>query len=115
MVRIAGVNISDDKHIVIAIMSIYGIGKSTAVNICRSVNINICSRISELSDADITNLRSEITKINVEGDLRRIVSMNVKRLIDIGCYRGNRHRRCLPVRGQRTRTNAKTRKSKRNR
>ncbi|WP_338521799.1 30S ribosomal protein S13 [Candidatus Legionella polyplacis] len=115
MVRISGVNISDSKHIMIAIMSIYGVGKSTAVNICRSINVNICSKISELSDSDIANLRSEIAKINVEGDLRRIVSMNIKRLVDIGCYRGNRHRRCLPVRGQRTRTNAKTRKSKRSR
>ncbi len=113
MARIAGVNIPDNKHAVIALTYIYGVGSTTARNICSSVGIDPSVRIAELSEGELDVLRNEVTKITIEGDLRREVSMNIKRLMDLGCYRGLRHRRNLPLRGQRTKTNARTRKGPR--
>ncbi|OGV26779.1 MAG: 30S ribosomal protein S13 [Legionellales bacterium RIFCSPHIGHO2_12_FULL_37_14] len=113
MARIAGVNIPDHKHVVIALTSIYGIGQPTAKRLCDSTKVNPSSKVSQLKEQDLENLRQEVAKLMVEGDLRRTVSMNIKRLMDLGCYRGQRHRRGLPVRGQRTRTNARTRKGRR--
>jgi len=111
--RIAGVNIPDRKHAWVSLMSIYGIGKNSAEIICNKANINSSTKIIDLSEEDIARLRSEVAKFKVEGDLRRSVSMDIKRLMDLGSYRGIRHRRGLPLRGQRTRTNARTRKGKR--
>lgn len=113
MARIAGVNIADHKHIVIALTSIYGIGRSTSKKLCAKFGLDPASKVSQLSEAQLEQLRNEITKMTVEGDLRRAVTMNIKRLMDLGCYRGLRHRRGLPVRGQRTKTNARTRKGRR--
>lgn len=113
MARIAGVNIADHKHVVIALTSIYGIGKPTSLKLCEQVGIAPSTKVSQLSEQELESLRTEIAKITVEGDLRRAVSMNIKRLMDLGCYRGQRHRRGLPVRGQRTKTNARTRKGRR--
>lgn len=113
MARIAGINIPDHKHAVIALTAIYGIGKTRAQGICEAVGVSTASKISELNDEQIESLRSEVAKFTVEGDLRREVSMNIKRLMDLGCYRGIRHRRGLPLRGQRTKTNARTRKGPR--
>lgn len=113
MARIAGVNIPDHKHVVIALTAIYGIGKTTSLKLCKNVNVNPSSKVSQLTDAQLESLRVEIAKITVEGDLRRVVTMNIKRLMDLGCYRGLRHRRGLPLRGQRTKTNARTRKGRR--
>ena len=113
MARIAGVNVPDHKHVVIALTAIYGIGKTTALKLCQAVNIDPSSKVSQLTDAQLESLRTEIVKITVEGDLRRVVTMNIKRLMDLGCYRGLRHRRGLPLRGQRTKTNARTRKGRR--
>lgn len=111
--RIAGVNIPVQKHIVIGLTAIYGVGRSRARHICVSAKVNPQTKGKELSEAELESLRNEIAKIKVEGDLRRDVSMNIKRLVELGSYRGTRHRRGLPVRGQRTRTNARTRKGKR--
>ena len=111
MARIAGVNIADHKHLVIALTSIYGIGKPTALVLCEQLNLDPATKVSQLTDAQLDALRTEIAKI--EGDLRRVVTMNIKRLMDLGCYRGLRHRRGLPLRGQRTKTNARTRKGRR--
>ena len=113
MARIAGVNIPDNKHVVIALTSIYGIGKPTSIKLCEAVKIDPSMKVSQLSEAQLESLRNEISKITVEGDLRRVVTMNIKRLMDLGCYRGLRHRKGLPCRGQRTRTNARTRKGPR--
>lgn len=113
MARIAGVNLPVQKHIVIGLTAIFGIGRSKARAICDQVKINPEKKVKDLSEVDLEALRAEIAKIRVEGDLRREVSMNIKRLIELGAYRGLRHRRGLPVRGQRTRTNARTRKGKR--
>ncbi|MEJ2130226.1 MAG: 30S ribosomal protein S13 [Gammaproteobacteria bacterium] len=113
MARIAGVNIPDNKHAEISLTYIFGIGRSTAKKLCREAGVNPTASIQDLSEADLDALRAEVGKLAVEGDLRREVSMNVKRLMDLGCYRGIRHRRGLPVRGQRTRTNARTRKGPR--
>ncbi len=113
MARIAGVNIADHKHVVIALTSIYGIGKSTSLKLCHQINIDPATKVSALKEEEIEALRQEIAKITVEGDLRRSISMNIKRLMDLGCYRGLRHRRGLPLRGQRTKTNARTRKGRR--
>lgn len=113
MARIAGVNIPDHKHVVIALTAIYGVGKSTSLELCRLVGVLPSTKVSQLTDAQLELFRSEITKMTVEGDLRRMISMNIKRLMDLGCYRGLRHRRGLPVRGQRTKTNARTRKGRR--
>jgi small subunit ribosomal protein S13 len=111
--RIAGVNIPVQKHIVIGLTSIYGIGRNRAQRICSSAKIDPAKKVKDLTDAEFENLRTEVAKLRVEGDLRREISMNIKRLIELGTYRGLRHRRGLPVRGQRTRTNARTRKGKR--
>ncbi len=97
----------------IALTSIYGIGKPTALNLCKQVGIEPSSKVSSLSEEKLESLRTEIGKITVEGDLRRSISMSIKRLMDLGCYRGLRHRRGLPLRGQRTKTNARTRKGRR--
>ena len=113
MARIAGVNVPANKHAVIAIQAIYGIGKTRARKICEAAKIKPDVQVKTLTEAELDALRAEIAKITVEGDLRREVSMNIKRLIDLGCYRGQRHKRGLPVRGQRTRTNARTRKGPR--
>ena len=111
MARIAGVNIPTAKRVPIALTYIHGIGQSTARAICESVGIDQSRRVNELSDAEVLQIREHIDQsLTVEGDLRREVQMNVKRLMDLGCYRGLRHRRNLPVRGQRTHTNARTRK-----
>jgi small subunit ribosomal protein S13 len=113
MARIAGVNIADNKHVVIALTSIYGIGRPTSKKLCQQINVDPATKVSQLTDAQLELLRTEITKMTVEGDLRRAVTMNIKRLMDLGCYRGLRHRRGLPLRGQRTKTNARTRKGRR--
>jgi small subunit ribosomal protein S13 len=113
MARIAGINIPNHQHAEIALTSIYGIGRSRAREICAAANVNYSTKIKDLSEADLDHLREQVSKYTVEGDLRREVSMNIKRLMDLGCYRGVRHRRGLPVRGQRTRTNARTRKGPR--
>jgi small subunit ribosomal protein S13 len=111
--RIAGVNIPVQKHIVIGLTAIYGIGRNRAKTICTSAQINPQKKVKDLTENELETLRTEVAKYRVEGDLRREVSMNIKRLIELGAYRGLRHRRGLPVRGQRTRTNARTRKGKR--
>ena len=113
MARIAGINIPDNKHAVISLTSIFGVGRSTALKLCAAAGVNPGAKISDLAEEDLDALRAEVGKLDVEGDLRRETSMNVKRLMDLGCYRGMRHRRGLPVRGQRTRTNARTRKGPR--
>jgi len=113
MARIAGVNIPDRKHAVIALTSIYGIGRTRAAGICAAAGVAQDAKIQDLTEQQIDALRAEVGKFSVEGDLRREVSMNIKRLMDLGCNRGIRHRRGLPVRGQRTRTNARTRKGPR--
>lgn len=113
MARIAGVNISNHQHTEIALTAIYGIGRSRAQKICDAAGIVRTTKIKDLTDAEMDRLREEVGKITVEGDLRREVTMNIKRLMDLGCYRGMRHRKGLPCRGQRTRTNARTRKGPR--
>jgi len=110
MARIAGVNIPDNKHAVISLTYVFGIGRPTARKICAEVGIAEDTKISALDDGQLDQLRSAVGQSEVEGDLRREISMNIKRLMDLGCYRGLRHRRNLPVRGQRTKTNARTRK-----
>jgi small subunit ribosomal protein S13 len=112
MARIAGVNIPVQKHAVIALTAIYGIGPTRARKICLAAGVNPSTKIKELVESEVEALRRETGKFVLEGDLRREVSMSIKRLMDLGCYRGLRHRRGLPVRGQRTRTNARTRKGK---
>jgi len=113
MARIAGINIPNNQHLEIGLTSIFGIGRSRAREICKSLNIPFSKKVKDLNDDELENLRSEVTRNPIEGDLRREVSMSIKRLMDLGCYRGLRHRRGLPVRGQRTRTNARTRKGPR--
>ncbi len=113
MARIAGVNIPDNKHAVISLTYIYGIGRTTANSICNACGITPSIKIADLSDEQLDNVRGEVAKLTVEGDLRREVSMSIKRLMDLGCFRGLRHRRNLPVRGQRSKTNARTRKGPR--
>lgn len=110
--RIAGVNIPAQKHISIALRSIYGIGPKRALDICDAVNIVPSDKVSELSEEQLELIRTEVAKYTVEGDLRREVSMHIKRKLDLGCYEGIRHRKGLPLRGQRTKTNARTRKGK---
>lgn len=112
MARIVGVDIPNDKRVVISLTYIYGIGLTTAKKICKDANVSEDIRVKNLSEEQITRIRAEISKYKVEGDLRREVAMDIKRLTEIGCYRGLRHRHGLPVRGQRTRTNARTRKGK---
>jgi small subunit ribosomal protein S13 len=113
MARIAGVNIPNHQHAEIALTAIYGIGRTRAQKICDAAGIVRTVKMKDLSDADMDRLRDEVGKFTVEGDLRREVTMNIKRLMDLGCYRGMRHRKGLPSRGQRTRTNARTRKGPR--
>ncbi|WP_367670591.1 30S ribosomal protein S13 [Sodalis-like secondary symbiont of Drepanosiphum platanoidis] len=110
MIRIAGINIPDNKHVIIALRSIYGIGKTRSKKICNHMKLTNHIKISDLSEDQIYNLRDLVSKYIVEGDLRREITLNIKRLIDLNTYRGLRHRRNLPVRGQRTKTNARTRK-----
>jgi small subunit ribosomal protein S13 len=113
MARIAGVNIPDNKHIVVSLRYVYGIGPTIAKQLCEATRINPTVKVNELSEEQLDSLRAEIGKMTVEGDLRRETSMNIKRLMDLGTYRGIRHRRSLPVNGQRTKTNARTRKGPR--
>lgn len=113
MARIAGINIPDNKHAVISLTYVYGIGKTRAKSILAAVGIEESTKIATLTDAQLDTLRDEVAKYTVEGDLRREITLNIKRLMDLGCYRGLRHRRSLPVRGQRTKTNARTRKGPR--
>jgi small subunit ribosomal protein S13 len=113
MARIAGINIPTHKHAGIALTAIYGIGRNTARTICANCGIKPEMKIKDLSDPEIESVRNEVAKYTIEGDLRRTISMNIKRLMDLGSYRGIRHRRGLPLRGQRTRTNARTRKGPR--
>ncbi|WP_019671654.1 30S ribosomal protein S13 [Psychrobacter lutiphocae] len=110
MARIAGVNIPDNKHAVISLTYIFGIGRTTAKQILDAVGIEPTTKIGQLDDTQLDAIRAQIGNYMVEGDLRREVSMNIKRLVDLGCYRGIRHRRNLPVRGQNTKNNARTRK-----
>lgn len=113
MARIAGVNIPNHQHTEIALQAIYGIGRARARAICAAASIKNDAKIKDLSESDMDRLREHVARFAVEGDLRREVSMNIKRLMDLGCYRGQRHRKGLPVRGQRTKTNARTRKGPR--
>ena len=113
MARIAGVNIPDNKHLNIALTYIYGVGSTRALKICNAVGLQPSTKVRELNEGDLDKLRNVIAEYTLEGDLRREVSMNIKRLMDLGTYRGIRHRRGLPVRGQRTQTNARTRKGPR--
>ncbi|HEY5700957.1 MAG TPA: 30S ribosomal protein S13 [Gammaproteobacteria bacterium] len=113
MARIAGVNIPDRKHAWVSLTSIYGVGKTTAYKICDAVGIKHDIQIKDLTEEELDKIRTEVQKYQIEGDLRREISMNIKRLMDLGTYRGIRHRRGLPVRGQRTSTNARTRKGPR--
>ncbi len=113
MARIAGVNIPPQKHVVIGLTAIYGIGRSRAQTLCMGARVSPEKKVKDLTEGELELLRGEIAKVKVEGDLRREVALNIKRLIELGSYRGLRHKRGLPVRGQRTRTNARTRKGKR--
>ena len=113
MARIAGVNVPNQQHTVIGLTAIYGIGRPRAHKICDATGVPATKKVKDLDDSELEKLRDEIGKFIVEGDLRRELSMNIKRLMDLGCYRGLRHRRGLPCRGQRTRTNARTRKGPR--
>lgn len=113
MARIAGINIPPHKHAEIGLTAIYGVGRSTARKICDACGIEYSKKVKDLTDTDLEKIRDQINGMTVEGDLRREVTMSIKRLMDIGCYRGFRHRRGLPLRGQRTRTNARTRKGPR--
>ena len=113
MARIAGINIPDNKHAGISLTYIFGIGRTTAVKICEAVGVDPSEKIQSLPEDKLDAIRSEIAQLTVEGDLRRERNMAIKRLMDLGCYRGIRHRRSLPVHGQRTRTNARTRKGPR--
>ena len=113
MARIAGINIPTNKHIVIGLQSIFGIGQTRSKFICETLKINPSTKVSELTEDQLESIRVAVSKFEVEGDLRREVAMNIKRLRDLGCYRGIRHRKSLPLRGQRTKTNARTRKGPR--
>ena len=113
MARIAGINIPTDKHIVIGLQSIFGIGQTRSKIICETLKLDPSTKVSELTEDQLESIRVTVSKYEVEGDLRREVAMNIKRLRDLGCYRGIRHRKSLPLRGQRTKTNARTRKGPR--
>ena len=113
MARIAGVNLPVQKHVVIGLQAIFGIGRSRSKKICAEAGVDATTKIKDLTEAEVDKIRHEVAKFGVEGDLRREVGISIKRLIDLGTYRGLRHRRGLPVRGQRTRTNARTRKGPR--
>jgi small subunit ribosomal protein S13 len=112
MARIAGVNLPAQKHVWVGLQSIYGIGRTRSKKVCESAGVNSSTKIRDLSEPDVERLRAEVGKFVVEGDLRREIGMAIKRLMDLACYRGLRHRKGLPVRGQRTHTNARTRKGK---
>ena len=113
MARIAGINVSDNKHTVIALQSIYGIGPTRAKKICDDSKIKPSIKIKELTDSEVETLRTQVLKYNIEGDLRREITLNIKRLMDLGTYRGIRHRKGLPLRGQKTKNNSRTRKGPR--
>ena len=113
MARIAGVNIPDNKHTVISLTYIFGVGRTRARAICEQTGIEPTVKVRDLSSEQLDAIRAEVAKVSTEGDLRREINMNIKRLMDLGCYRGIRHRRGLPLRGQRTKTNARTRKGPR--
>jgi|TARA_B100001971_G_scaffold29176_1_gene23530 small subunit ribosomal protein S13 len=113
MARIAGINIPTDKHIVIGLQSIFGIGQTRSKLICETLKLDPSTKVSKLTEEELESIREVVSQYEVEGDLRREVSMNIKRLRDLGCYRGIRHRKSLPLRGQRTKTNARTRKGPR--
>src|SRR2546423_8152188 len=113
MARISGINIPNHQHADIALTAIYGIGRARAQAICAAAGVQASRKIKELTDAELERIREGVSRFTVEGDLRREVQMSIKRLIDLSCYRGSRHRKGLPVRGQRTRTNARTRKGPR--
>jgi len=113
MARIAGVNLPVQKHAWVGLQSIYGIGRTRSKKVCEAAGVNPSTKIRDLTEVDVERLRAAVTKFTVEGDLRREVGMSIKRLMDLSCYRGLRHRRGLPLRGQRTRTNARTRKGPR--
>ena len=113
MARIAGINIPTHKHIVIGLQSIFGIGETRSKQICEALKLDPSTKVSSLTEGELEEIRGAVAKFQVEGDLRREVAMNIKRLRDLGCYRGIRHRKSLPMRGQRTKTNARTRKGPR--
>jgi small subunit ribosomal protein S13 len=113
MARIAGINVPNHQHAEIALTAIYGVGRARAQALCGAAGVERTRKIKDLSDAEMERLREQVTRLTLEGDLRREVSMSIKRLMDLSCYRGLRHRKGLPVRGQRTRTNARTRKGPR--
>ena len=113
MARVGGINIPDNKHIDVSLTHIYGIGRKTAQDICDKLNIKYSIKVSELTEDQLDTIRDELKTFQIEGDLRRDINFNIKRLMDLGCYRGIRHRRSLPLRGQRTKTNARTRKGPR--
>ncbi len=113
MARIAGINIPPNQHAEIGLTAIYGIGRARARAILEAVNVPFTKKVKELTDGELERIRDAIARVPVEGDLRREIQLSIKRLIDLGCYRGVRHRKGLPVRGQRTRTNARTRKGPR--
>lgn len=113
MARIAGVNIPNHQHTLIGLTAVYGIGRTRSRHICVAAGVEPTKKVKDLTDSDLEKLREEVGKFVVEGDLRREVTMSIKRLMDLGCYRGVRHRKGLPLRGQRTRTNARTRKGPR--
>lgn len=110
MARLAGINIPDNKHTEISLTYIYGIGRKTAKDLCEASGVSPTAKVADLTEEDLDKLRAEVGKLQVEGDLRRENQLNIKRLLDLGCYRGIRHRRSLPVRGQTTKNNARTRK-----
>ena len=110
MARLAGINIPDNKHTVISLTYIFGVGRTTAKQLCEASGVSQDAKVQYLTEEELDKLRSEVAKLPVEGDLRRATQLNIKRLLDLGCFRGIRHRRGLPLRGQRTKTNARTRK-----
>ena len=113
MARVGGINIPDNKHVDVSLTHVYGIGRKTAQDICDKLKIKYSKKVSELSEEQLDKIRDELKSFQIEGDLRREVNFNIKRLMDLGCYRGIRHRKGLPLRGQRTKTNARTRKGPR--
>ena len=113
MARVGGINIPDNKHVDVSLTHVYGIGRKTAQDICDKLKIKYSKKVSELSEEQLDQIRDELKNFQIEGDLRREINFNIKRLMDLGCYRGIRHRKGLPLRGQRTKTNARTRKGPR--
>tara|TARA_B100000282_G_C31633581_1_gene445033 strand:+ start:179 stop:535 length:357 start_codon:yes stop_codon:yes gene_type:complete len=113
MARVGGINIPDNKHVDVSLTHVYGIGRKTAQDICDKLKIKYSKKVSELNEEQLDKIRDELKNLQIEGDLRREINFNIKRLMDLGCYRGIRHRKGLPLRGQRTKTNARTRKGPR--